>query len=283
MNDNLNPDSEQPEVKEGTSTNPPADNQEQDGTSKVVTEKSSAVIENDAKAAVAKLQQEQEKVKKFEKDLEEERERSKGFRQSLERVDTWAKKDVQRYKEALIEVNGLTQEQANAEVQRVQATQQPPQAPGNVQAPYDPIQSRMRQNAEREIQSERDALENFSKEHKEDLNQKQLEMVAYVAGNLLRDPSTNLKPDEALNLAYKRNIKTEDLIQEARDESRLEGLATAASLEAGKMSSPTGKASQGSNEPQVPADEWKQAQEVGFTDKAEWIIYRDNPKVQVPD
>ncbi len=112
-------------------------------------------------------------------------------------------------------------------------------------------------------------------ESNSNLTPEQQNIVFQTAGYLERTSKGTLTPKQAIETAYNRIFKTDDLVSQAREDGELQGLAQASSVASGRMSSPTGANVTKGNDPYVAPEEWEQAQKLGFKDKSEYLQYRE--------
>jgi hypothetical protein len=246
----------------------------------------SEAVETDSAKTKEAERREAGKLKQVQQQLEK-------VRSQYASVANWIASDRSRYKQALIETSGLTEAQAEQ-----YATQAFPEAekkaegstgvqqqPVQKQPFIDPIDQLADQESRarsREIVLERkNSIQEFVDNHI-DLQQGDLNLVLSAAGRLEAKSKGSLRPKQALERAYNLIIDSDKLINKAREEGELQGLATASSVASSVSSSPSGTTTtQGDNDwSGIPDEERAEAQKFGFK-ASEYKIYRENPRVGV--
>jgi len=232
---------------------------------------------------------EYENLKREKGKLKQVQEQLKQLKGQYENVSGWVAKDPERLKNALIETSGYTPEQAEQYVSQFRQPQTDSsltKTQGESQAYVDPLDQLADQEARSvakvRVVNRQQAIQKFiddNQGNESPLENDDLEVLFARAGKLER--KEGLTPAEAIKKAYTKIFDSDKLIEEAREEGELSGLATASSVGSSVMSSPLGTQPKRTAEPNVPNDEWETAQSLGFKDKAEYVLYRDNPSVGV--
>ncbi len=202
------------------------------------------------------------------------------LKRQYESVSGWIAKDPERYKQALIETSGYSDYEAEQLTKSVYPTWQNTNVQSQPQV--DPVKKMAAEEllAEREakIRKRESSIKEFLYEHPE-LNKEQALLVFSAGGLIERSSDGRLSPKEAIEEAYRRNFKPESIAREAEERGELRGLSQASSIASSIQSPPRGTLPQTEKEPNIPEDEWKAAQSMGFKSKSEYALYRDNDRL----
>jgi len=230
-----------------------------------------------------------ERLKREAGKLRQVQEQLKQLKNQYDNVSSWVASDPARLKEALVNTSGYTPEQAdqyiaqhfqNRKDSSLTKTQEQPQAY------VDPLDQLADQEARSfykvKVVNRQQAIQKFIDNNlssEKPLPSTDLDILFSYAGRL--EKVNGLAPEQAIEEANKVLFNREELIKNAEEQGELRGLATASSVGSSTMSSPLGTQPKRTVEPDIPAQEWEEAQRAGFTDKAEYVLYRDNPRVGV--
>ena len=210
------------------------------------------------------------------------------YKNQYENVSSWIAKDPERLKNALIETSGYTPEQAEQYVSQLRPNHNDSSlTKTQIQPQYvDPLDQLADQEARRyyktKVINRQEAIKKFIDDNQvsdNPLPSNKLDILFSYAGTL--ETEEGLSPEQSIAEAHKALFNRQALIKDAEEQGELRGLATASSIGSSVMSSPLGTQPKKTVEPEVPTQEWEEAQRAGFTDKAEYILYRDNPRVGV--
>jgi hypothetical protein len=224
------------------------------------------------------------------KQVQEQLKQLQNVKSQYDNVSSWIAKDPERLKNALIETSGYTPEQAEQYVNQMRKQSADSSLTKTNEQPQTQYVDPLDRLADEELRREKknliikrqNALKKFIEDNQtseKPLSPIDLELVYTFAGRL--ESSNGLPTEQALDEAKRRLFQSDKLIESAREEGELQGLATASSIGSSIMSSPLGTQPKRPIEPNVPNNEWETAQSYGFTDKAEYVLYRDNPAVGV--
>lgn len=196
----------------------------------------------------------EERVRRIESKLVKEQERAQQLEQRFNTISEWATKDPERYKQALIETSGFDPQQAEQKVQELKQqgvwnqnnNQIPPQQQYAQQQQQDTNQQNYDVNSIKEsVKNElvlEDAIKHFTTNiapefsldnlQSASLEERQQKADEFKKISALADAfmvnDSSLDQKKALVEAYKHKTgKTEEEIQSAREEGRIEGLAQA--------------------------------------------------------
>jgi len=238
-----------------------------------------------AKREEGKLQQ----VQKEKKELEESHAKLKT---QSENVNKALMSDPKQLKWALMNTSGKTEEEADQVVRQYhpdwkkeeggEDTKPEEAKPQPVDQLTEVAGYELLEEKKAEILEKQRLAQEYYKEHYENKPEASPERYDLVLKRAKILSKEGLSPKEALAEAHRREYDFNKIIKEAEERGENKSLAEMSSISSSTMRSPSGTTTKGSEpEPDVPAAEWRDALANGFTDKAEYVMYRDNPRVGV--
>jgi hypothetical protein len=233
---------------------------------------------------------EYENLKREKGKLKQVQEQLKQLKNQYDSVTSWVSSDADRLKEALVHTSGYTPEQADQYVAQYFQNRKDSSLTKTQVQPQSQYVDPLDQLADQEARSfykvkvinRQQAIQKFiddNQSSEKPLPGADLDLLFSYAGRL--EKSGGLSPEQAISEANKVLFNRDELIKNAQEEGELRGLATASSIGSSVMSGPLGTQPKRTVEPEVPSAEWEEAQSLGFKDKAEYVLYRDNPRVGV--